>query len=112
MIGADGALEPCGTAYDHRVAGVVSGAGGIRSAFVLNSRDGHRAAIALMGTAYCKVDASSEAILAGDLLTTSATRGHAMKLVDAARGLGAILGKALRPLPDGRGLIPILLMGG
>jgi hypothetical protein len=32
-----------------------------------------------------------------------------MKAVDAARGLGSIIGKALAPLPEGRGLIPMMV---
>ena len=45
----------------------------------------------------------------GDLLTTSDTAGHAMKAVDPRRAFGAILGKALQPLSEGRGLIPVLV---
>jgi hypothetical protein len=32
-----------------------------------------------------------------------------MKASDAARAFGAVIGKALRPLRDGCGLIPILI---
>jgi len=45
----------------------------------------------------------------GDLLTTSGTEGHAMKASDAGCTLGSILGKALAPLSEGRGLIPVLV---
>jgi len=79
---------------------------------MLNEKGGpHRAAIALIGTVYCKVDASCASISAGDLLTTSNTQGHGMKAVDAQRSFGAIIGKALQSLPEGTGLIPILVMG-
>jgi hypothetical protein len=44
-----------------------------------------------------------------DLLTSSATPGHAMKAVDRERCLGALLGKALKPLESGCGLIPMLI---
>jgi hypothetical protein len=43
------------------------------------------------------------------LLTTSPTRGHAMKATDPLQAFGAVLGKALRPLTEGQGLIPILV---
>ena len=109
VIGADGRLEPCMMAYDSRVAGVVSGAGDLKTAFVLNDQIGHRAAIALMGTVYCKVEASDAPIAAGDLLTTSATPGHAMKAAELDRGFGAVIGKALGSLRLGTGLIPILV---
>jgi len=58
---------------------------------------------------FCKVDASYSPIDRGDLLTTSETPGHAMKAADPRLAFGAILGKALRPLVAGRGLIPVLV---
>ena len=54
-------------------------------------------------------DASGEPVAVGDLLTTSATPGHAMKVADRTKAVGAILGKALHPLERGRGLVPILV---
>jgi hypothetical protein len=57
----------------------------------------------------CKVDADISPIAAGDLLTTSATPGHAQKVVDRARAVGAIIGKALAPLASGKGLVPVLV---
>jgi hypothetical protein len=65
--------------------------------------------VALIGKVYCKVDADSGAIAVGDLLTTAATPGHAMKAADPARAFGAVIGKALAPLAKGCGLIPILV---
>jgi hypothetical protein len=32
-----------------------------------------------------------------------------MKACDPFRGFGAVIGKALRPLAEGRGLIPVLV---
>jgi hypothetical protein len=111
IIDASGALSPGDRAYDRRVAGVVSGAGDYRPALVLDSqgRSTGRRPIALIGKVYCKVDASYAPIEVGDLLTTSATSGHAMRASDPALAVGAIVGKALRPLHEGRGLIPILV---
>jgi hypothetical protein len=48
-------------------------------------------------------------ILPGSLLTTADQPGHAMAATDRDRAFGAILGKALRGLPTGHGLIPILV---
>ena len=62
-----------------------------------------------MGKVFCHVDASYGAVAAGDLLTTSPTAGHAMKATDRSRAFGAVLGKALKPLPRGCGLVPILV---
>jgi hypothetical protein len=97
--------------YDKRVAGVVSGAGGYKPAIVLDNHSarGNRSPIALLGKVYCKVDAGPAPVEVGDLLTTSDTPGHAMKAGDPAKAFGSVIGKALRPLSDGQGLIPILV---
>jgi hypothetical protein len=111
IITESGRLGPSGAPYDTRVAGVVSGAGDLDPAIVLQ-RDrsrSDRSQIALLGKTFCKVDASGSPIAVGDLLTTSATPGHAMKAADRSQAMGAILGKALVGQPDGRGLIPILV---
>lgn len=98
-------------AYDRRVTGIVSGAGTHRPGLVLDRQqtDGARQVVALVGKAYCYVDADQGPIAVGDLLTTSATPGHAMRAMDPARAFGAVIGKALRPLASGRGLIPVLV---
>jgi hypothetical protein len=57
-----------------------------------------------------KVDASFGAIHAGDLLTTSANPGYAMKVSDKVAAIGAIIGKALGTLETGTGTIPVLVM--
>lgn len=59
--------------------------------------------------AYCKVDADIAPILAGDLLTTSPTKGHAQKVLDPVKAIGAIIGKALSPLKKGKGKIPVIV---
>jgi hypothetical protein len=58
----------------------------------------------------CKVDADIAPIKAGDLLTTSPTKGHAQKAIDPSKATGAIIGKALGSLKKGRGKIPVLVM--
>ena len=104
-------LRPCTKRYDKRVVGVVSGAGALRPGIVLG-RTGesstHRVPVALTGRVYCMVDATSAPIQPGDLLTTSEIVGHAMR-ADPRRAPGAVLGKALKSLTKGRGLIPILV---
>jgi hypothetical protein len=111
VLGEEGALFPCGQAYDKRVAGVISGAGDYKPGIVLDKQDSleNRSPIALIGKVYCKADAGHGAIEIGDLLTTSPTLGHAMKAADPLKAFGAIIGKALRPLQEGQGLIPILV---
>jgi hypothetical protein len=111
VIGAGGGLEACHEAYDRKVVGVVSGAGSLRPGILLDCRDTAegRQPVALVGKVYCQVDAEAAPIMVGDLLTTSALPGYAMKAVDERRAFGALLGKALAPLPSGRGLIPVLV---
>ena len=111
VVGENGALFPSQQPYDKRVAGVISGAGDYKPGIVLDKQqsDLTRQPIALVGKAFCKVDAQYGAVEVGDLLTTSPTAGHAMKASDSAKAPGAVIGKALRPLIDGQGLIPILI---
>lgn len=65
--------------------------------------------LAIVGIVPCNVSAENGPIRAGDLLVTSATPGYAMKGTDRSRMLGAVLGKALEPLPAGKGMIQILV---
>lgn len=111
VLGEEGMLHPCQGAYDKRVAGVISGAGNYKPGIVLDKQhtQTNRKPIALLGKVYCKADASFGAIEVGDLLTTSGQLGHAMKANDPLKAFGAIIGKALRPLKEGQGLIPILI---
>ena len=107
----ESALRCSEQAYDRRVAGVISGAGDTRPGIVLghDSRRRHRLPVALVGKVGCRVDAAFGAVEVGDLLTTSPRPGHAMKASDRDRAFGAVLGKALEPLAEGSGLIPVLV---
>jgi len=99
-------------AYDRTVAGVISGAGGVKTGLMMGQRgtvaDGKHA-VALTGRVWVHCDASSGAIQPGDLLTTAALPGHAMKVTDHARANGAILGKAMSSLESGQGLVLVLV---
>ena len=110
ILGDHGELHESDQPYDRRVAGVISGAGTYKPALVLDRRAvPGRQPIALVGKVYCKVDAHHGAIAVGDLLTTSPEPGYAMKASDHQRAFGAVIGKALRPHADGKGLIPVLI---
>jgi hypothetical protein len=111
VLDSDGLLSPSRVAYDKRVAGVISGAGNYKPALTLGvaSSTHERMPIALIGKVYCRADADPTPIEVGDLLTTSSTEGHAMAASEPARAFGTIIGKALGPLPSGKGLIPILV---
>jgi hypothetical protein len=111
VIDQMGALIESEKAYDKRVAGVVSGAGEYKPAILLGKQEHgkKRTPIALIGKVYCKVDAQYSPVEVGDLLTTSPTPGYAMKADDPLKAFGSVIGKALRPIAEGQGLIPILV---
>jgi hypothetical protein len=111
VFNSDATLRACDRAYDKRVAGVVSGAGDYKPAVVLDKHPSshRRAPVGLVGKVFCKVDAGYAPIDVGDVLTTSPTIGHAMKATDRAAAFGTVIGKALRSLPSGQGLIPIVI---
>ncbi|MEW6743094.1 MAG: hypothetical protein AB1486_10070 [Planctomycetota bacterium] len=104
---APGKLRLSRVEYDTTVAGVVSGAGGVKAGMTMSQQgelEGDHP-IALAGRVYCWCDASFGAIRPGDLLTTSPTPGHAMKVTDHSRANGAILGKAMSSLSEKKGLV-------
>jgi hypothetical protein len=107
-----GKLRLSAQAYDRRVAGVISGAGNLKPGMIMGQEgtlaDGQYP-VALMGRVYCWADASQGAIEPGDLLTTSNTPGHAMKAADAVKAQGAIIGKAMTGLKEGKGLVLALV---
>lgn len=111
VLDDDGGVRVSAEPYDRRVAGVISGAGDYRPAVILDRHEttADRRPLALMGKVFCMADATHGAIAVGDLLTTSTTPGHAMKAADPLLAFGAVIGKALRPLAAGRGLVPILV---
>lgn len=107
-----GKLVVCSKAYDHKVAGIISGANGIATGMLMGqygSEANGSTPVALAGRVYCRVDASFGAIEPGDLLTTSDTPGHAMKVADHAKSQGAIIGKAMTGLAEGKGLVLVLV---
>jgi hypothetical protein len=98
--------------YDHRVAGIISGAGGVKVGLLLG-QEGSIASgshpVALTGRVYCRASAVNGPIRPGDLLTTSSIPGHAMRVDDSSRARGAILGKAMGTLERGEGLVLVLV---
>jgi hypothetical protein len=95
--------------YDRRVAGIAAGAKGLGSAVRLGVGR-FDCDVALAGRVYCSVDATYGAVSPGDLLTTSPTPGHAMVVKDHAKAQGAVIGKAMEELPEGkRGQILVLV---
>ena len=106
-----GQLKLSHEGYDNKVAGIISGAGGVQPGLRLHQEgvmegDHH---VALSGRVYVKADASFGKIKPGDLLTTCTTPGHAMKVNDHDKAQGAILGKAMSRLDEGTGLVLVLV---
>jgi hypothetical protein len=106
-----GHLKMSDQGYDTHVAGVVSGANGINPGIQMQQQgvmEGGKN-VALTGRVYVQADTSNGAIKPGDLLTTSTTPGHAMKVTDHVRAVGAILGKAMTGLSEGKGMVLVLV---
>lgn len=106
-----GQLMPSAAAYDSKVAGIVSGAGGITPGLKMG-QDGvldGKHAVAMTGRVYLKCSTVNGPIKAGDRLTTSSITGHAMKATDAAKWDGAVIGKAMSSLDNGEGLVLVLV---
>ncbi len=109
-----GSLIVSTDAYDNKVAGVISGAGGVKPGMMMGqkgtSANGAQP-IAITGRVYVKADARGEAIRPGDLLTTSSLPGYAMKAADRKKRDGAVIGKAMTPLAKGATGEVLVLLG-
>lgn len=107
-----GQLVTSTSAYDKTVAGIVSGAGGVKPGMLMGQHGSvanGKHPVALTGRVYCWVDADRGAIKPGDLLTTSDTPGHGMKVAEHDKAQGAIIGKAMTALEKGKGLVLVLV---
>lgn len=108
-----GELRLSDRAYDPTVVGIISGAQGISPGLMLQQKGTPatgRHPVALTGRVWCYCDADAGGpIQPGDLLTSANVPGHAMKASDRQRAPGAVLGKAMSALPQGRGLVLILV---
>jgi hypothetical protein len=101
--------------YSTLVAGIVSTKPGVLASLHNSTTSAGQKAIeaevplAVVGIVPCKVSAENGPIHAGDLLVTSSIAGYAMKGIDRARMLGAVVGKAMQPLQSGKGIIEVLV---
>ncbi len=106
-----GQLAISRSAYDTKVAGIVSGAGDVRPGLILHQEgvmEGDTQ-VAIAGRVYVKATNSNGSIEPGDLLTTSDRPGYAMKATDHDRSQGAVIGKAMTALDKGEGLVLVLV---
>jgi len=104
-------LSKSQTPYSTLVAGIYSTQPGVvasqhRASEPLPSNE---VPLAVVGIVPCKVSAENGPIEVGDLLVASSTPGHAMKGTDRSKMLGAVVGKALEPLSEGKGVVQVLV---
>ena len=106
-----GALMCSDAPFDTKVAGVVSGAGGVRPGLMLGQDELFTGdtKVAMTGRVYVKASAENGAIAPGDRLTTAGLAGHAMRVADGERADGAVIGKAMSSLDEGTGLVLVLV---
>lgn len=107
---ADRQLTIASEPYSALVAGIYSTKPGVL-ATAHKMADGVKDEIplAIVGIVPCKVSAENGPINRGDLLVSSSTPGHAMKGTDRNKMLGAVIGKALEPLNESKGVIQVLV---
>jgi hypothetical protein len=105
--GQDRSVDRASEPYARTVIGIYSTKPGILASPypVDDPRRAGKLPLAMIGIVPCKVSAENGAIARGDLLVTSSTPGHAMRGTDLTRMTGAIVGKALEPLANGKGVI-------
>jgi hypothetical protein len=97
-------------AYSTRVAGIYSTKPGVLATpHAIDEKADGEVPLAIVGIVPCNVTADNGAIQEGDLLVASSRPGFAMKGTDRRRMLGAVVGKALEPLPQGAGMIQVLV---
>lgn len=107
-----GKLVVSSRAADKKVAGVISGAGGVRPGLMMGQGGSVASGahpVAITGRVFVKADASRRAIAPGDLLTTSDVPGYAMRAGKSSRG--AVIGKAMSGLARGRRGEVLVLLG-
>lgn len=108
VIGPDGRLERSTSPYATHVAGVHSTSPAFVGGSDEEGANPGKVPLAVVGITPVKASAENGPITPGDLLTSSSTPGHAMR-ADRFIG-GAIIGKALEGLSEGRGVIRMLVM--
>ena len=97
-------LERCSSAFDTRVAGVISS-----EPKICMGPSAEKKPLALAGIVKCRVSAENGRINKGDLLVTSSTPGCAMKADRSKLMTGMLVGVALEPFSEGTGKIFILV---
>lgn len=108
VIGPDGILILSTTSYQTSVAGVYSTQPGFVGGQPVDGQLEGAIPLAMVGVVPVKVTAENGPIHPGDLLVTSARPGYAM-VAGLNPPQGTVIGKALEALPDGVGVIKVLV---
>ena len=99
-------------AYDKKLAGVISGANGVRPGMYMGQKesvaDGD-VPVAIAGRVFVMATSRNGLISPGDLLTSSDIPGIAMKVTDHEKARGAVIGKAMTELREETGFVLILV---
>ena len=114
-----GALRVATAAYDTKVAGVYSGANGLPTGMVMGKKGCDLTApgddklpLAMTGRVWVYADETEGGgeIKPGDRLTTSGSKpGHAMKVREETRSIGAVIGKAMTNVDPKTGMVLVLV---
>ena len=98
--------------YDRKIAGVLSGANGVKPG-ILMGQDKTIATgdnlVTLSGRTFVKANTTNGSIKVGDLITTSDISGEAMKATKRRKSKGAVIGKAMTELESGTGYVLVLI---
>ena len=107
-----GKLMLSNKAYDKRVAGVLSGANGVKPG-ILMGQDNMIATgddlVTLSGRTYVVVNDEGGKIQVGDLITTSSVSGEAMRAKKNKKAQDAVIGKAMTPMTGDKGYVLVLV---
>ena len=99
--------------YDPLVAGVLSGANGIKPGILMGQDETVATGsdlVTISGRTFVKANTTNGPIKIGDLLTSSAIKGEAMRATKKRKMSGTIIGKAMTPLADGEeGFVLVLI---
>ena len=106
-----GKLTISATPYDKKVAGIISGANGIKPGVFMGQKEtiaNGEYPIALSGRVYVYANDEGGKIEPGDLLTSSLQKGYAMKASDNEKTQGTVIGKAMSGI-DENGFVLVLV---
>lgn len=108
----EGKLQVSKTEYDRNIAGVISGANGVKPGILMGQEgtlaDGQEL-VTISGRTYVQCNTLNGSIKIGDLLTSSSVPGEAMKATKRKKSSGAIIGKAMSNLESGSGYVLVLV---